>query len=496
MNEQSKNINLYSLEDIERYLQGKLSPAEMHELEKAAVQDPFLADAIEGYQATDLSLVKQDLATIHNKLSSGPAKVIPAVAKQSTWWRVAAAIILLAGAGIVGLQLFTGKNNTRELAKVERVAPSQKNIPGTDSTIIAKKERTVLFREKTSPLSNNQPLSSVKSSRSVDQPASRDKAALPPVAGLPAEQYVSSEMMKAKDTALFDKKNSWYMAAANAPARTSAGLLAQANGILERNMYSNKKTDPAATAKSENISSILANETFIVGYGKKNINRDTTHPDYNKILEVTRAAYPNTKEQAIGTISGLQNLAVAGNVRDSKRSSISFDTILLTDQKKIYGTFPDITATSSPVASQRFEVLVPKKDTESLSEIVVTSDRYDRFPKKNLGPSVGAAPANKTKNGTVSDLRGSSFMVNPVGGWYDFTKYLAGKIETKKDAGGHGTVEIKMDISESGKVSKIRILNSFNTQLNPILIRAIRKGPRWKSTDFLEKKDYVFTVDL
>jgi hypothetical protein len=51
----------------------------MHELEKAAVQDPFLADAIEGYQATDLSLVKQDLATIHNNLSSGPAKVIPAV---------------------------------------------------------------------------------------------------------------------------------------------------------------------------------------------------------------------------------------------------------------------------------------------------------------------------------------------------------------------------------------------------------------------------------
>ena len=31
----------YSLTDIEQYLQGKLSPAEMHEMEKAAVQDPF-----------------------------------------------------------------------------------------------------------------------------------------------------------------------------------------------------------------------------------------------------------------------------------------------------------------------------------------------------------------------------------------------------------------------------------------------------------------------
>ena len=65
MSEQPKNINHYSLADIEQYLQGKLSPAEMHELEKAAVQDPFLADAIEGYQSTDLTLIKQDLADIH-----------------------------------------------------------------------------------------------------------------------------------------------------------------------------------------------------------------------------------------------------------------------------------------------------------------------------------------------------------------------------------------------------------------------------------------------
>jgi TonB family protein len=56
------------------------------------------------------------------------------------------------------------------------------------------------------------------------------------------------------------------------------------------------------------------------------------------------------------------------------------------------------------------------------------------------------------------------------------------KLQQRKDIGEHGTVEIKMNISESGKVSKVRILKSFNTQLDPILIKAIRKGPRWKST--------------
>ena len=32
----------YTFEDIQRYLQGKMSAAEMHAMEKAALQDPFL----------------------------------------------------------------------------------------------------------------------------------------------------------------------------------------------------------------------------------------------------------------------------------------------------------------------------------------------------------------------------------------------------------------------------------------------------------------------
>ena len=64
MAEPSKHIN-YSLEDIQRYLQGKMSAAEMHDIEKAALQDPFLADAIEGFTQADLSIAKQHLNEIN-----------------------------------------------------------------------------------------------------------------------------------------------------------------------------------------------------------------------------------------------------------------------------------------------------------------------------------------------------------------------------------------------------------------------------------------------
>ena len=53
----SKENFQYSAQDIQRYLKGQMSPEEMHAIETAALDDPFLADAIEGYE---LALEKND----------------------------------------------------------------------------------------------------------------------------------------------------------------------------------------------------------------------------------------------------------------------------------------------------------------------------------------------------------------------------------------------------------------------------------------------------
>ena len=45
---EEKNIINYTAADIEKYWKGKLSAAEMHAMEKAAMEDPFLSDALEG----------------------------------------------------------------------------------------------------------------------------------------------------------------------------------------------------------------------------------------------------------------------------------------------------------------------------------------------------------------------------------------------------------------------------------------------------------------
>src|SRR5687768_16710612 len=45
----NQNQHIYSADDIRDYLEGRVNAAQMHAIEKAALDDPFLADAIDGY---------------------------------------------------------------------------------------------------------------------------------------------------------------------------------------------------------------------------------------------------------------------------------------------------------------------------------------------------------------------------------------------------------------------------------------------------------------
>lgn len=84
--------------DIERYLQGQMSPAEMHALEKRALSDPFLADALEGAGLLNADQFKKDLADLETRLEKTDSKVIP------IWgWalRIAAGLAFLTVASVV-----------------------------------------------------------------------------------------------------------------------------------------------------------------------------------------------------------------------------------------------------------------------------------------------------------------------------------------------------------------------------------------------------------
>ena len=92
-----KNNIIYTAKDIEQYLEGKLAPAQMHAMEKAALDDPFLADAIEGFESMKSSEWKVQLLALHEDFTAGRtgAKVIPLSRSTGRWWKAAAAILVI-----------------------------------------------------------------------------------------------------------------------------------------------------------------------------------------------------------------------------------------------------------------------------------------------------------------------------------------------------------------------------------------------------------------
>ena len=124
-----KHITLYSASDIQKYLRGEMSAPEMHQLERAALEDPFLSDALEGMEIHQTHpsspSLPQDLDQLQQRLDKRvgegeqqgavvPIGQSPAGSSRPSMrypWRIAAAVILLLGLGLTAY--FTFLNTSR-----------------------------------------------------------------------------------------------------------------------------------------------------------------------------------------------------------------------------------------------------------------------------------------------------------------------------------------------------------------------------------------------
>jgi TonB family protein len=113
------NEKLYTAADFASYHAGTMPVHDMHALEKAALEDPFLSDALEGYVYTPTAT--NDIEKLQEKLKLGKKIESPVKSITSkTWWRVAASIIGLLGLGYLFYTTNT-KEDTNSLAKNEEV---------------------------------------------------------------------------------------------------------------------------------------------------------------------------------------------------------------------------------------------------------------------------------------------------------------------------------------------------------------------------------------
>src|SRR5258705_3822215 len=117
------NIKNFTAADIEKSHKGLLSAKERHDLEKAALDDPFLADALEGYVSAGEN-VSADIIDLQKRLAGKveTGKVIAMKTGGKTsfpWLRAAALIVIIAGAGLLAQQLFFTNQSKNNIAQAE-----------------------------------------------------------------------------------------------------------------------------------------------------------------------------------------------------------------------------------------------------------------------------------------------------------------------------------------------------------------------------------------
>jgi TonB family protein len=120
--------------DIERYLRGEMTAAEMHALEKEALRDPFLAEALEGVdQAGSHDKFLFDLNELHKSVRQRTKARRGKVISITRWsYGIAAGLILLALSSVYIISLIQSKES-RQLA--EEVPSSKDMEVQKDSTV-------------------------------------------------------------------------------------------------------------------------------------------------------------------------------------------------------------------------------------------------------------------------------------------------------------------------------------------------------------------------
>jgi hypothetical protein len=125
-----------------------MSRDEMHAFERASMEDPFLSDALEGYMQADMAVADEHLSNIsdrvHQKETKREQAVVVAMPKKGfAMWRVAAMVIIIAGAGLITYNVLDKEKidtgTTGPIAKVEPnetkpIEVPQNSVPATQGS--------------------------------------------------------------------------------------------------------------------------------------------------------------------------------------------------------------------------------------------------------------------------------------------------------------------------------------------------------------------------
>ncbi len=424
--------------DIEKYLKGKLAPAERNALERKALHDPFLSDALEGAEQIKEADFSRDIAELNERIA-GKKSV-------SGWmWtaRIAAGLAMIAVSTFIiwtVLQTEQPQNLALEKSEPAAIPPASSDsiTPATgvlSSPPVEQPGAGQALRDKDVATRSSAPLTKPTQETSVESIVKNEPVADAMIAG--AEQ-AKGEEIKADEIAAGES-------VAQAVEKEMEISRAKASDDMERKSAKKKDAAPAAADKRE---------AGLASFVSPNVIRG----------QVTSAedgsALPGVNVIIKGTTTGTVTDAL-GN----------YEVTIDTSNPTLVYSF--IGLQSTEVKAERQEVNVQlAMDVAQLSEVVTVG--YGAQAGESYPPTVDLA--------------------HPEIGNKAFKQYLEKNLRYPEQAKGNkteGRVTVQFTVEANGALTNFIILRGIGSGCDEELIRLIKEGPKWVPT----KKDNVSVQD-
>jgi|JI7StandDraft_1071085.scaffolds.fasta_scaffold01987_6 hypothetical protein len=458
----SSNTSTFTINDFEKYFTHQLSNTERHTIEKAALTDPLVNDAMEGYENTNFELANKQLAIIQQNIQGTQqeaAKVITMTTTNNSkqWLRIAAAIIIMVG---VGSTIWLVNNNNSIVEKPIAYIPNEVIQAPVDVTT---KEVTT----------NNKTTTTVTIPEAVATKPSTQASA--PTLKLSIDEVAGLTKDNATNTATITESNTQLNAPKAIEQEDSKALLAKEEALRKQQSndlaIADKKKETAKSAKNVTIAtpSIADNE----------ITRNNNTRAYNN-----QNASPNVFRGRVLNNNGEALAATTLSVRNSNTNILA-----RTDNDGNFSVqLPDtnaiVSVETSGYAQQQLNlsanrsnniVLEKGKEETSLAETVVVA--YGTAKAKTANAATQKVTQQEMLNGGIE----------PLGGWKSFNQYLEQKLAILK-LENEGDIEdessdnltINFKVKNNGEPTNINVKGAKNNKVAQKAAEIIEQGPKWK----------------
>ena len=453
----SKNDIIYTAADIRNYLSGNMNPAAMNTLEKAALDDPFLAEAIEGYEGMPAGEWEGTLAELKGSFAKNqsPAKVITMRKTNFRWWKAVAAVLILGCGSYISYSLLQNKEpaGTREIAskitlpvsidsaktfyKKEDSTRLSGDLSSTAATItpIGKLElkkvpaNNQYFSSVTQPLRGT---TNIADSLLVYRPEFKPKPV--DIAALKVVTDVDGDL---------DDKNK-ELAAVPAPVMNASG---QANAYnWNGNGAMNSNSNPVIGRDEIMKDKKMNRKAAVMNQPENYFAAQVFAPDKSPLP----FANINIKNEGLGTYAD-----ASGRFRLTNPT----DTLLTVEVKSLgYKTQVYTLRSNQPLN----HIVLEEENSKFKDKIASGLERKIRRP---------------------SIMRDSSMLVEPRDGWDKYNTYAVNNLELPQELEEkeiHGEVELSFDIKKNGDISNIKVEKSLCDRCDEAALKLISQGPQWK----------------